>query len=64
MIERGIPPVGVDSLNPDFVALAKSFGCEGVRPGSTDELAAAIAGALEAPVPTLIEVRQDAPWLG
>ena len=31
---RNIEPVGVDPLNPDFVALAKACHCNGVRPSS------------------------------
>lgn len=59
----GIPPVGVDSLNPDFPLLARAFGCEGVLPGSLDEVTASIERALHTPRPTLIEVHQGAEWL-
>ena len=58
-----IPPTGVDSLNPDFVLLAKAFGCEGLRPDSLEAVEAALAQALDSPLPTLIEVHQDAEWL-
>ncbi len=60
---RNIPPVGVDSVNPDFVALAKAFGCEGTRPESLDNFEAAVTQALEANMPTVIEVHQDSAWL-
>ncbi len=63
MVRRGIPPVGVDSLNPDFRLLAEAFGCDGLRPRSLDEVTAAVERALSAPRPTLIEVHQDAEWL-
>ena len=63
MVRRGIPPVGVDSVNPDFQLLARAFGCDGVRPGSLDEVTASIERALRTPRPTLIEVHQDAEWL-
>ncbi len=63
MIAKGIPEVGVNPRNPDYQALARAFGCHAVRPDSLDALAGAIAHALSADVPTLIEVRQDAPYL-
>ncbi len=63
MTRRGIPPVGVDSLNPDFPLLAHAFGCEGIRPGSLEEVSDSIERALRTPRPTLIEVHQDAEWL-
>ena len=63
MLQRDIPHTGVNSTNPDFQLLAKAFGCEGVRPGSLDEVTDSVANALKAPCPTLIEVHQDAPWL-
>jgi len=64
MRERNIPAIGVDPKNPDFVALARAFGARGVRPESLEAFGQAIGEALAAPVPTLIEVRQDAAWLG
>jgi thiamine pyrophosphate-dependent acetolactate synthase large subunit-like protein len=63
MIAKGIPEVGVNPRNPDYQALARAFGCHAVRPDSLDAFAGAIAHALSADVPTLIEVRQDAPYL-
>ena len=63
MVRRGIPPVGVDSPNPDFLLLAEAFGCDRVRPGSLDEVSASMERALSTPRPTLIEVRQGADWL-
>ena len=63
MVRRGIPPVGVDSPNPDFLLLAEAFGCDRVRPGSFDEVSASMEHALSAPRPTLIEVRQGEDWL-
>jgi thiamine pyrophosphate-dependent acetolactate synthase large subunit-like protein len=63
MIAKGIPEVGVNPRNPDYQALARAFGCHAVRPDSLDAFAGAIGQALSADVPTLIEVRQDAPYL-
>jgi 5-guanidino-2-oxopentanoate decarboxylase len=63
MVIRKIPPTGVDFVNPDFVALANAFGCQGRRPDSLDAFAVAVVDALHAQMPTLIEVHQDADWL-
>ncbi len=64
MDAREIPRIGVEQLNPDFAALARSFGCAAARPDSLEAFKAAVVQALETPGPTLIEVRQDADWLG
>jgi 5-guanidino-2-oxopentanoate decarboxylase len=63
MTNRDIPAIGVNSPGPDFALLAKALGCEGVRPHTLDEVTEAIQRALKTPCPTLIEVRQDSPWL-
>ena len=63
MIERGISQIGVNPKNPDYLKLAESFRCHATRPDSVESLEAAIAGAFTADAPTLIEVRQDAPYL-
>lgn len=63
MDARGIPHVGVTPHNPDFLKLAEAFGCRSARPASAADLADAIAAALAAPVPTLIEVREGDAWL-
>ena len=55
MQAAGIPPVGVLARNPDFVALARAFGAEGVRAAGQAELTRALRRALERPGPTLIE---------
>ena len=58
-----IPRIGVEPRSPDFLKLAESLGCHATRPASTDQLSQAIRAALKADRPTLIEIRQDAPWL-
>jgi thiamine pyrophosphate-dependent acetolactate synthase large subunit-like protein len=63
MDERGIPRIGVEPKSPDFLGLAKSLGCHAIRPGGADELARAVGEALAADRPTLIEIREDSPWL-
>lgn len=64
MVARDIPELGVKPRNPDYLALAKAFGARAERPGSLAGLQEAIARAFAAEGPTLIEVRQDAPFLG
>jgi acetolactate synthase-1/2/3 large subunit len=54
----GIESVGVDLHTPDFVALAKSFGCSACRAGDLEELKSALKKAAENPRPTVIEIRQ------
>jgi acetolactate synthase-1/2/3 large subunit len=49
----------VDFGNPDFVALARAFGCEGVRIESAKELRPALEEALRAPRPVLVDCPVD-----
>ncbi len=63
MRSRQIPQVGVYPHNPDFLALARSFGCNAVEPESLEDIGSAIEAALGADAPTLIRVRQDATYL-
>jgi 5-guanidino-2-oxopentanoate decarboxylase len=55
MRRAGIPPVGVVARNPDFLALARAFGAEGLRAADPAALTAAIRLALARKGPTLIE---------
>lgn len=64
MQARGIPEVSVRPHNPDFRALAESFGCLTALPQSLDGLTEAVTKALAADRPTVIIVRQDADFLG
>jgi acetolactate synthase I/II/III large subunit len=48
--------IGADLVNPDFVALAKSFGMRAELAETPNALRKAIADALAANVPALIEV--------
>jgi 5-guanidino-2-oxopentanoate decarboxylase len=63
MDQQAVPRIGVEPKSPDFVTLARSVGCHGVRPGSAEALGQALRDALVADRPTLIEVRENAPWL-
>jgi acetolactate synthase-1/2/3 large subunit len=50
---------GVAFGNPDFVALARAFGCQGVRVEAPDELIPALKEAFRSPVPCLVDVPVD-----
>jgi 5-guanidino-2-oxopentanoate decarboxylase len=63
MIAREIELVGVTGINPDFQALAQACRCHAVRADSADRVRGAIADAFKADRPTLIEVREQDPWL-
>jgi 5-guanidino-2-oxopentanoate decarboxylase len=63
MDRRQIPRIGLEPKSPDFLRLAQSVGCHATRAASADHLAKAVSDALSADRPTLIEVRQDSPWL-
>ena len=63
MDERQIPRIGVEPRSPDFLRLAESLGCQATRPASAEQLAKSVRDALSADRPTLIEVREDSPWL-
>ena len=56
--ERFGARVGVDLVNPDFVAYARSFGALGDRVDTPDGLGISLQKALAAELPTVIEV----PW--
>ncbi len=50
---------GTSLKNPDFAALARSYGCHGETVRETAEFEAALARSLDAGKPALIEVRID-----
>ena len=63
MDERHIPRIGVEPKSPDFLRLAESLGCSAIRAESAELLASSVREALVSDRPTLIEVREDSPWL-
>ena len=63
MDERKIPRIGVEPKSPDFLRLAESLGCRATRAASDEHLAQSVRNALLADRPTVIEVREDSPWL-
>jgi len=52
-------PFGVEFDNPDFVALAESFGIPGFRPATADELYPTLMRALDLSGPSVIDVPID-----
>lgn len=56
MSHRPIPPIGVDIYTPDFLAIARGFGCRAVRAESLAHLRDQLQQAHGANGPTLIEV--------
>ena len=63
MDSRAIPRVGVEGINPDFVALARACHCHGVAPGNEAEFRDAFGKALAADRPTVILIREGDEWL-
>jgi 5-guanidino-2-oxopentanoate decarboxylase len=63
MDKRNVPRIGVEPKSPDFLRLAESLGCHAARASSAEHLARSVREALVADRPTVIEVREDSPWL-
>ncbi len=59
-VDRGIRPVGVDLVQPDWVALANAFGATGRRAETPAEIAPAIAAAIAAGGVQLVHIPQNA----
>jgi len=60
MAERGIPQIGVDIYTPDFLTIARGFGCRAVRAESLSHLQEQLQQANRASGPTLIEIDEAA----
>ncbi|HEX2593899.1 MAG TPA: thiamine pyrophosphate-binding protein [Rhizomicrobium sp.] len=60
--EREFPGrvIGTDLHNPDFAALAESYGALGLRVNTTEEFAVAFEKAVQANKPALIHIKTDA----
>lgn len=58
-VDRGIRPVGVDLVQPDWVALANAFGATGRRASSPDDIAPAITEAIAAGGVQLVHIPQE-----
>ena len=63
MENRDIPTIGVDIYTPDFLTIARGFGCHAVAPASFEELREQLQAAAAASRPTIIEVREDADFI-
>ncbi len=51
--------LGTSLVNPDFAALARSFGAAGVTITRTEDFPSALRRALSAALPTVIELKLD-----
>ena len=49
-------PIGTEVRGIDFVGLAKSLGCAGVRVQKPTELESTLRDAIQSPVPILVDV--------
>jgi len=58
MVHKAIQPNAVTLTNPDFQGLARAFGCLAEKPASLAALKTAIAAALTASKPTVIEMTE------
>ena len=54
---EGNPVFGTKLTNPDFVALARSFGADGISVSCPEEVAGALGTAFASPVPYVIDAR-------
>lgn len=57
----GIPTIGVDLYTPDFVAIARGFGCQAILIESLSQFEAELGKALSGDVPTLLQIDADGP---
>jgi acetolactate synthase-1/2/3 large subunit len=67
--DHGGKVIGSDLRNPDFAAMAQTFGTAGVKARNPDEVAAAVREGIKRSGPTLIEVpvvegEMTDPWSG
>ncbi|WP_439901360.1 thiamine pyrophosphate-binding protein [Microbacterium azadirachtae] len=58
-IDRGMPPIGVDLVQPDWAALARAFGAHGVRIDDADHLVPALRAAIAAGGVQLVHVAPE-----
>lgn len=60
MAERSIPQIGVDIYTPDFLTIARGFGCRAERAETLEQLRQLLREARQAAGPTLIEIDEEA----
>jgi len=63
MLRHDVATIGVDLVTPDYLAIARGFGCAAERVANESELAAALARQHGRDGPCLIEI-DEATWLG
>ncbi len=63
MRTREIPVTGTQTYTPDFLTIARGFGCMAERATSFEHLHELVQAANQAKVPSLIEIREDAEFL-
>jgi len=63
MQNKNIPVIGVDIYTPDFLALARGFGCHAERASSFEHLRVLLQTAARAERPTVIELVEDAGFM-
>ncbi|HEY4368042.1 MAG TPA: 5-guanidino-2-oxopentanoate decarboxylase [Steroidobacteraceae bacterium] len=63
MQNGNIPIIGVDIYTPDFLTLAKGFGCNAERASSFEHLRELLQTAARAERPTVIEVLENADFV-
>ncbi|MGB7195716.1 MAG: 5-guanidino-2-oxopentanoate decarboxylase [Collimonas pratensis] len=59
MENRDITPIGVDIYTPDFIAIARGFGCRAKHVVNCSELTEALQLAAQSTVPTVIEILES-----
>jgi acetolactate synthase-1/2/3 large subunit len=59
MADRGIPQTGVDIYTPDFLTIARGFGCRAERAESLKHLHGLLEQADQETGPTLIEIDEE-----
>ena len=57
MLGLDIEPIGVLPRNPDFIGLARAFGCAVRQPRSLDELQSDLVDGFATPGVTFIELK-------
>lgn len=60
---RAITPIAVDLVVPDLVTVARGFGCHASLVSDFDQLAAELEQAKDRQVPTVLELRAEAPFV-
>lgn len=60
MINHGIPTIGVDIYTPDFITIAKGYGCETIEITSMDQLQSAVLVAQKSDIPVIIQLDEAA----